>query len=299
MLLPKVINGSEKSQFILIEDSVDHSGFGLLRAIVCNISHRIDTVHTHLYETGLPRFTRGLPCEVTDKLAVTDLSDDLFGWLSGTSSHLQSTLPSFQAVRDKRVAVVIDCISNLVSHNSADAVCQMLTRLRYTTSAGGGTLEHIVCIVHGDLHDSRTLLALEHCADCVLKVAKCPTTDGSSSFQSGICSITVKRPSGKFITADELYRIDENFNATSTECDIAPLPSNPLHAAMSVPKSKPARDPTANLTFNLKMKPDELEARDKVVLPFLSAADKGLVADMEHLDVDEDLEDDPDDDLDI
>jgi len=52
--------------------------------------------------------------------------------------------------------------------------------------SGSGGIEHIVALVHGDLHTTDTLSTLKQVADCIL-----------SLFQKHTCRILLKHQSGK------------------------------------------------------------------------------------------------------
>eukprot|EP00339_Tiarina_fusa_P025104 CAMPEP_0117025322 /NCGR_PEP_ID=MMETSP0472-20121206/18717_1 /TAXON_ID=693140 ORGANISM="Tiarina fusus, Strain LIS" /NCGR_SAMPLE_ID=MMETSP0472 /ASSEMBLY_ACC=CAM_ASM_000603 /LENGTH=164 /DNA_ID=CAMNT_0004732005 /DNA_START=504 /DNA_END=998 /DNA_ORIENTATION=- len=129
----------------------------------------------------------------------------------------------------------------------------------------------------------------------------CALLSQSSSLRSQrMLIIRHDRPSGRVAWATEGYGIDSDGNLVS----------------MKVPKSAPVQvttdangaslDPTANLTFNLKLTEQEQSAKDKLILPYMHHLDESMQdpskpgSSIIYVDSDDDYdEEDPDDDLDI
>lgn len=292
-MLKSLILGHEKAKFVLIEDSVEQSARGLLKAFVSSLAGQHDVVHVYLYETTPSHFTFGLPSSVADKLQIQDLTVDPFGWTSGTPSltvlpHLPK-LPNEQ----KTAALVIDGLTNLVKANSLAAVCRLMHKI--TERSGhenpGGTFEQVVSVVHKDIVDGAALRALEYCARCA--VTLCGSVD---SKMGTACRIVRVNDLGKVNAYDECYSITDTFGLESVS----------IPKASKCEKQKPTPDPTSNLTFRLTLKEEEENARRKLVLPYLSARNEfqpDLTGGKDNTTCDRDEEDyeeeDPDDDLDI
>jgi hypothetical protein len=112
-----------------------------------------------------------------------------------------------------------------------------------------------------------------------------------------------------FLLQTEQYSVSQSFSVLSTTDHHGSLPStSDSHEATSEP------DPTANLTFDLRLSSKEKEERSKVILPYTAVRDGGVgvaSGSIGHAfsgggqiyyqpdDVDDFDESDPDDDLDI
>ena len=96
---------------------------------------------------------------------------------------------------------------------------------------------------------------------------------------------------------EQYFLSDDCASLTTSDCAVAKL------------KPQPQVDPAANLTFDLHLSAQEREARSRVILPYTSAQEEGLVGVTSHkssgkIFYEPDEEDcfgdsDPDDDLDI
>lgn len=292
-MLKSLISGHEKSKFVLIEDSVEQSARGLLKAFVSSLAGQHDVVHVYLYEMTPSHFTSGLPSSVVDRLQIQDLTVDPFGWTSGTPSL--GVLPHLPKIpnEQKTTALVIDGLTNLVKANSLAAVCQLMHKIteRSGRETSNGTFEQVVSVIHKDVLDGAALRALEYCARCT--VTLCGSVDSKTGTA---CRIVRVSDSGKVHAYDECYSISDTFG----------LESISIPKASKCEKQKLAPDPTSNLTFRLTLKEAEENARRQLVLPYLSARNElqpDLTGGKGNTTCDPDEEDfeeeDLDDDLDI
>lgn len=292
IMLKSLVLGREKSKLVLIEDSVEQSARGLLKAFVSSLAGQHDVVHVYLYEMTPSQFTFGLPSSVVDRLQIQDLTVDPFGWTSGTPSlNVMPHLPELP--NEQKTALVIDGLTDLVKANSLAAVCRLMHKFtgRSEHKIPGGTFEQVVSVVHKDIIDGAALQTLEYCARCTVNLC------GSEDSKTGTaCRIVRVSDLGKVNTYDECYSITDTFGLESVS-----IPKVSLHE-----KQKPAPDPTSNLTFRLSLKEEEENARRQLVLPYLSARSElqpDLTGGRDDMTCDPDEEDfdeeDPDDDLDI
>ncbi|KAI9146154.1 Elongator complex protein 5 [Paraphysoderma sedebokerense] len=122
----------------------------------------------------------------------------------------------------------------------------------------------------------------------------------SNSTNEGICVVEHKKKSGKILRETCLYRIDESQSLLSFQAIEESEGDSHVIEQLSV---KDENDPTANLSFNLRLTDQQRKAKDNVVLPYLKAQESPNTEDGAILyepDIDDDFDDeDPDADLDI
>lgn len=293
-MLKNLILGHEKSDFVLIEDSVERPASGLLKAFVTALAGRHDAVHVYLYEMTPTQFTFGLPSSVVEKLKIQDMTIDPFGWTTGTA--LFGVAPKIP--NGEKTALVIDNLTNLVQADSCAAVCRMVHQLtgRSECLPLNQTFEQTVSVVHRDVLDGAALRALEYTARCTVNLCGAAVDSNAGTM----CHTGKVHDTGKFSASDECFRITDSFTFESV-----PIPKVNQRA-----RQKPAPDPTSNLTFRLTLKEAEVDARRQLVLPYLSARHEmqpeltgGQHSDDINATYDPDEDDyedeDPDDDLDI
>lgn len=301
-MLEKLISGVERPDIVLIEDCLEQPGRGLLKAFLIGLADRVNTIQLYLYELPPSHFTIGLPPHVLEKVVIHDMSSDLYGWNTGAAT-LDIVLEKSYVPSGQKAALVFDYLGYLVQDKSSAHVCQLLHRLagRTNCASTNSSVEQIFAVVHQDVQDSAVLQPLEYTASCVLNLSKTLTED---STLASSCRTVIKDLSGDLRTSSEIFTLTKSFSISAVE----------ISKSVAVQTSKPTRDPTSNLTFNLTLKKEEEEAKRQVVLPYLSArAREDLVAggsavqghttqDLDDIDLEEELEEedeDPDDDLDI
>jgi hypothetical protein len=199
--------------------------------------------------------------------------------------------------------VIIDSLSPLLTHLSAPFTCQTLNDLQQRKRTGC-CVAQIICLVHSDLHDESDITALNYISTTVITHRDVAVSSGKHSSEfSGQCEVIHKRKSGKVIRMTEHYTIDKMWKLTSVQ-DPKSQHACPAEDTIST------ADPTANLTFNLRLSEQEREAKDSVILPFTyTAVEKarqlsgkpGTCGQIFYQpdDADDIDEEDPDDDLDI
>jgi len=166
----------------------------------------------------------------------------------------------------------------LLNYFSPSQICQWLHKA--VTSANK---QQVTAVIHSDLHNESVVRMFEYVSNSVVSL---------STLQPLSCKVVKKLPGKLPKVTFESFSIDEQFNVISSEIE---------STKPSIVAKKPAVDPANDLTFNLRITKRESEARSKVVLPYIQAgkdADKMFDSSSDFLDTDE-LEEDPDDDLDI
>jgi len=277
MPLSKIIQGDENSALLLLTDSLHNPAVNLLKARLKGLTNNLNSVHLYIFELRKDQIIGDLPRKALDKIEIHDFTVDPFGW-SGLDQSLDVVLPSDLALlKDDKSAVVIDSISTFVHMTSPQVVCHWIHRLSQTCQ--------VTAVLHRDLHSDAIVHTMEYIADVIVTL---PDDESSS------CTI-VRRTSGKLpkITK-ETFSIDDELNVRSSEIF--------EKDSVTVPQvKKAAANPADNLTFNLRISKNESDARSRVKLPYVQTSEdaaKNINAVMDSLDVD-DLEEDPDDDLDI
>ncbi|KAI8500366.1 Elongator complex protein [Branchiostoma belcheri] len=218
------------------------------------------------------------------------------------------------SVKTSPVAVVIDSLTPYLLHCPGYVICRALHRLlRARLDSDGVEVSLVVAGFHGDLHDDSTAAALRHMATTWVQLqegaesptrsregAESPTQDRACYY--GNCEVLHRRKSGKVIRQDEEYHISAQWSLTSRVQKATVRPP-------AQPDQESQVDPTANLTFNLRLTDTEKEARSRVVLPYMHhqrkkapdqpAATPGGQIFYQPDDVDDFDEEDPDNDLDF
>uniref|UniRef100_A0A8C7SFU3 Elongator complex protein 5 n=1 Tax=Oncorhynchus mykiss TaxID=8022 RepID=A0A8C7SFU3_ONCMY len=169
-------------------------------------------------------------------------------------------------------------------------------RLHFIHSSLGGVVRAVIGLLHSDLHQRGTVGSICHLATSVITVA--PGTRGLGAF----AKITRRTKSGKLMQDEEIFSINEDLTVT-----IQSKRSHPGSTPMNTDESEV--DPTANLTFNLRLSDTQREAKEKLPLPFVFSKEKksallhpgtGSGRILYEPDANDDYDqEDPDDDLDV
>lgn len=222
---------------------------------------------------------------------------DPLGWTANphftidqfTTEHIGSLLK--QSSHPKGTTLVIDSLTWVLSHLSPSVTCQTLQQLKK-----GGVVSTIVGLLHSDLHQRGTVGSVCHLATSVITVA--PVSIG----QGVIAKTTRRTKTGKINQAEEMFSIKEDLTVS--------IHSKPVHPRTSQTNTDETEvDPTANLTFNLRLSETERQAKENLALPFVFSREKksallqsGPGSGRIHYepDANDDFDqEDPDDDLDV
>ncbi|XP_065198409.1 elongator complex protein 5-like [Sycon ciliatum] len=206
---------------------------------------------------------------------------------------------------------------------STDSSSNASTSSGTNTSGGGSGGVRVFVLLHGDLHSESVLAQLRHISNSVFSLSAPPTgsyqvkkfsSSVAAQDVTSVCDMTHRRVSGKITKETCLLAISSTLQLHTRVFD-ANAEDDTTAATATAPGST-APDPTANLTFNLRLTSKEKEARSNVVLPYtqvqkrdrsvaggpssgqLGAAGGGQIY-YQPDDADDFDEEDPDDDLDI
>ncbi|KAK2163201.1 hypothetical protein LSH36_84g10035 [Paralvinella palmiformis] len=248
----------------------------------------------------LPGTITSLAQHVIDRLTVHNISKDPLGWDGNTTISMESDfLEYLTRIIDlnKKCAVVIDSISNLILHRGASYTCRVLHKCSTLQRQKDVETSPVIALIHQDVHDETAMNMICHTASTVIDLHPPQSQD-----YSGSCHILHKKSSGKIIKITEQYKINRSYD------DIINVEEIKQQFGLIDKPQETVADPAANLTFNLSLSEKEKLARSKVVLPYIqkpersdvgvSSAGSGKIF-YQPDEADDFDEEDPDDDLDI
>ncbi|GAA6216304.1 elongator complex protein 5 [Lates japonicus] len=296
-MLPELLQGTDAGGFLIIQDSAGYCGRHVLKSFIHAALNREEAVHVLGFEVSEEELRDGLKGSHTQRLHFHNAFTDPLGW----SDHPAFTVHRFtleelthlvkQTSQPKPAILVIDSLSWILRHVSPSAVCQTLQQLKK-----GGAVRAIIGLLHADMHQRGTVGSVCHLATSVITVA--PGIKGDE----GVAKITKRSKSGKVMQDEEIFNIKEDLTVV--------VQSKPSHIGSKQPDTdEQETDPTANLTFNLRLSDTEREAKGKLALPFVFSKEKktallhsgpGSGRILYEPDANDDYDqEDPDDDLDV
>ncbi|KAF1380605.1 hypothetical protein PFLUV_G00165620 [Perca fluviatilis] len=296
-MLPELLQGIDAGGFLIIQDSASYSGRHLLKSFINSALDREEAVHVLGFEVSEEELKDGLKGSPIQRLHFHNAYTDPLGW----TDHPAFTVHQFcleeltrlvkQTSHPKPATLVIDSLSWILRHLSPPDVCKTLQQLRK-----GGAVRAIIGLLHADMHQSGTVGSVCHLATSVITVV--PVLKGDKA----VAKITKRSKSGKVMQDEEIFSIKDDFTVI-----VQGKPSQ-LGPKQADPKEQET-DPTANLTFNLRLSDTEREAKEKLALPFVFSKEKktallhsgpGSGRILYEPDANDDYDqEDPDDDLDV
>ncbi|XP_043952998.1 elongator complex protein 5 [Gambusia affinis] len=296
-MLSELLQGIESGGFLIIRDSCSYSGRDLLKSFITAALNREEVIHILCFDVSEEELKDGLKPSDTKRLHIHNAYSDPLGW----TGHPNFTVQQFsledltnlvkQTSQPKPAVLVIDSLSWILRHKTPPAVCQTLQQLRK-----GGAVRAVIGLLHTDMHQRGTVGSICHLATSLISVA--PGVKGKEA----VARVTKRSKSGKVMQDEEIFCITEDFSVT-----ILSKPSHAEHKTNSTEEEQ--ADPTANLTFNLRLSDSELEAKQKLTLPFVFSKEKktallhpgpGSGRILYEPDANDDYDqEDPDDDLDV
>lgn len=296
-MLPDLLQGIDAGGLLIIQDSVSYSGRHLLKSFINAALSREEAVHVLGFDISEEELKDGLKGSPTQRLHFHNAYTDPLGW----TDHPAFTVHQFcleevtrlvkHASHPKPATLVIDSLSWILRHLSPPAVCKTLQQLRK-----GGAVRSIICLLHADMHQRSTVGSVCHLATSVIIVA--PGIKGDDA----VAKITKRSKSGKVMQDEEIFSIKDDLTVTvqGKPSQFGPKQADP---------EEQETDPTANLTFNLRLSDTEREAKEKLALPFVFSKEKktallhsgpGSGRILYEPDANDDYDqEDPDDDLDV
>uniref|UniRef100_H9GUJ5 Elongator complex protein 5 n=1 Tax=Anolis carolinensis TaxID=28377 RepID=H9GUJ5_ANOCA len=240
------------------------------------------------------------------RLFIHDGFRDPLGWSGarggltvGDFSAPQLVLRFSQAAQGP-ATLALDSLSWLLLRLPFPSVCQVLAQLPKKANTAGVRIRTLVALLHGDLHPPEQLKALHSLARVVVTLKQ---GDGSPRV-----AVTLHRKRrNKVVQKKEYFTVLSGFALKHL--------GEPSPAAVSGEEviqkddASAVADPTANLTFNLRLSEAERRAKESVPLPYQFSEEKkssllqgptGQGKIYYEPDAADDIDDeDPDDDLDV
>lgn len=296
-MLTELLQGTDATGFLIIQDSAGYSGRHLLKSFINAALNREEAVHVLGFEVSEEELKDGLKGSPNQRLHFHNAYRDPLGWTDNPAFTVHQfrfeelTHLVKQTSQSKPATLVIDSLSWILRHLSAPAVCKTLQQLRK-----GGAVRAIIALLHADMHQRGTVGSVCHLATSVITVA--PGMKGDEA----VAKITKRSKSGKVMQDEEIFSFKEDLTVTvqSRSSQLGPKQTD---------SEEQETDPTANLTFNLRLSDAEREAKEKVALPFVFSKEKktallhsgpGSGRILYEPDANDDYDqEDPDDDLDV
>lgn len=296
-MLAELMQGLDAGGFLIIQDSASYSGRPLLKSFINAALNREEAVHVLGFEVSEEELKDGLKVSTGQRLHFHDAYTDPLGW----TDHPAFTVHQFcleeltglikQTSHPKPATLVIDSFSWILRCLSMPEFCKTLQQLRK-----GGAVRAIIGLLHADMHQRGTVGSVCHLATSVITVA--PGMKGDKA----VAKITKRSKSGKVMQDEEIFSIKDDFTV------VVQGKSNQPGPKQADPEEQET-DPTANLTFNLRLSDTEREAKEKLALPFVFSNEKktallhsgpGSGRILYEPDANDDYDqEDPDDDLDV
>uniref|UniRef100_A0A3P8UUI2 Elongator complex protein 5 n=1 Tax=Cynoglossus semilaevis TaxID=244447 RepID=A0A3P8UUI2_CYNSE len=243
-------------------DSVRYSGRQLLKSFVKAALNREETVHFIGFEFSEDELRDGLKGPFAKRLHIHSAFTDPLGW----TDHPVFTVHQFnaeeithlikQTSHASAVTLVIDSLSWILRHVSPSVFCRTLQQLRK-----GGAVRAIVGLLHADMHQKGIVGSVCHLATSVITVAP------GMKAEEAEAKITKRSKSGKVLQDEEIFVIKEDLSVIvqGKSHQTEPIQTGPEEQKM---------DPTANLTFNLRLSDAERQAKENLSLPFVFSKEK-------------------------
>lgn len=296
-MLLELIQGTEGGGLIIIQDSINYSGRHLLMSFINAALKRDEVVHLLAFELNEEELKHELDPSCLQRLTFHNAFHDPLGWNENPpftvhqfiTTELESLLTP--TPHSKPVTLVIDSLSWILRHLSPPAVCKTLQQLKK-----GGAVKTTLGLLHSDMHHRNMVGSICHLATSVVTVAP------GHLCHEAVAKTIRRAKSGKISQAEERFSFNEDMSVK--------VQSKPIRVGAPQADAGDAEvDPTANLTFNLRLSDQERQAKEKLALPFVFSKEKksallhsgpGSGRILYEPDANDDYDqEDPDDDLDV
>ncbi|XP_026578910.1 elongator complex protein 5 isoform X1 [Pseudonaja textilis] len=310
-MLEALLSGAAEG-LLLIQDSVACEGRSLLKSFITAAVQRAESIHVLSFDLPELEFKDGLSTEVTSQILFHDAFPDPLGWSGkGNGLTLQvfsaSELASRLAPTSRGpITLVLDSLSWLLLRLPFPSVCQVLAQLPRRANVAGLKIVRIVALVHGDLHPPAQLDVLKTLACLVVALQPGPRSGWGGEGTPQTAAVLHRKRGSQLLEKTELFSILPGFGFKF----LGELPPKGVSREDEAEGRELTEvDPTARLTFNLRLTEAERQARESVPLPYHFSAEKKsslLQTSTEEgkiyyePDAADDFDDeDPDDDLDV
>lgn len=271
---------------MIVNDTLQQTAGMFTRCMISTWVNRGLHVIVLCFDQHPRQFLHGFPDDISNRLMVHDGFTDPFGD-ENPRAELQCNPETWEKLvpETEHCVILIESLSTVLLHEDFHHIYSTLLHLSRNSH-----VQQTVCIVHTDVHDDSLLASLEYLATTVVTLKPA----ANAADLSAVCHTVHRKPGGKIIREEERFDMTPEL----TICNITKIEQK---KAQKETQAQP--DPTANLTFNLRLSKGEKDARDQVVLPYLKkppsvpTSGTGEITYTMDRDDDFDEEDDPDDDL--
>ncbi|XP_029413368.1 elongator complex protein 5 isoform X3 [Nannospalax galili] len=292
---------------VLLRDSVEWEGRGLLKALIKKSALCGEQVHVLGCEVSEEEFREGFGADVNNRLVYHDIFRDPLNWSKTGKAFPGGPLGILRAMCRRTgpgpVTVALDSLSWLLLRLPCITLCQTLHALSQPNIYPGDNSQveqvRVLGLLHEELHGPGPMGALRSLAHTEVTL--------SGKMGQASASILYRRPQQHATLQTWWFSILPDFSLDLHK--ESPLQSQPHLDPQTTQYLYLQVDPTAHLTFNLHLSKKEREARDSLTLPFQFSSEKQqallypvpgqkshIFYEPDAYDVDQE---DPDDDLDI
>ncbi|KAJ3190283.1 hypothetical protein HDU85_000578 [Gaertneriomyces sp. JEL0708] len=329
--LEKIINGREQSSFLVVEDSVKQGSARLVHELV-EVSAQKDSKRNILLccLEKAPRHARKLIPEAVvptildlqpSFLFPSDEHDTASFGLDAFVTRIRDMISQILSAPNSKITVLIDSINPILRYTAIGPFYRSMHKL----AAMSSDAIRFIVLYHGDVpaldHDGTQLPTpidsiLSEIASTYITVRN--GIEFGISFDGdevpdiytplygqcqngGVCEVLHKKKSGKVTREAVGYQVVSG-NSRLTFATVDELRGFGESVKEAEPESdKPEPDPTAHLSFNLRLTDQQKAARSEVALPYMQAQVEVPSSSTIYYEPDDDDfdEEDPDDDLDI
>ncbi|CAG2166994.1 unnamed protein product [Oppiella nova] len=275
-LLSKLVSSAESSRFILICDQLGCDSRHLVKTLITNRFKQINVIVICI-EKPFNVWMPSVP--LNDRLKVVDLFTKYESIDTNISQHLLQEVDQLSGDS----VVVIDSLTPILLMDSLyESIC-LLNELT-------NRFKQLVCVLHVDSHSQYTTESVEQLSHSVIHLS-------TKTIKTDDCFKAVIRhrkphPKKHFSVQQSMEMFTINDNNIVYVKD-----SNETQSGQTF-MGQTSADPTLNIPFNLNLKDSELEAKNKLLLPYIKTHEETKV--FYEFDKNDDIdEEDPDEDLDI
>lgn len=291
MLLEDLCTGKLHSQNVVIEDVSEAPGRPLILVLLHGMCQRYDQVLLMAFERSPHFYLNALPASLREKIKIPDLPRPKNIGDRLSVGPLIAAAQSAICGEGTSVGVVIDSVSSIIFTHASPTVLPQLVRSLLDYRERDSKVEQVLSLVHSDVHDESTRHIVCGHPDTLIRLqpASSPRHHYSCLIRHGDAWQRPAFHTEEFNISTDFLHIQDVVRQSKTD------------AVHSVAQPQQA-DPTANLTFNLSLKPEERAAKDQVVLPYTQISSSENQSGVIHYipDADDDFDDeDPDEDLDF
>ncbi|KAJ3280877.1 hypothetical protein HK104_000350 [Borealophlyctis nickersoniae] len=320
--LERIVAWKEPSSLIVVEDSTKQASAQLLRELVAGAPKELQSLVLCCIENSPQRALRLVPPGISP--VVVNVHSSVYAW----DTTPEQTADRAQRAHESTVDGLADCIEEIVGAESSQKITVLLDSLNslilgHPLSKAADLVKRlsnlssdvvrIIVPFHGDipsLHSAPAMTIdaiLAHLCTTYINVRHSKDVARGEDFVSldaqspagAVCDVIHKKKSGRVARELVYFEVSQSTGRLifTVFDDMKGMEEGVQQLKVS---TAPAKDPTANLSFNLRLTEEQKSARSEVVLPYMKAQEVTSEPTIYYEPDDDDYdEEDPDDDLDI